>query len=79
MEEFSNRLRAKLIKKGITAKRTKELKSDTKLFYPEGSYGLSKDPLTPNAILIDNATIWTCGPKRDPPRLGYLIRGWESR
>ena len=55
--------KAKLIKKGITTKRTKELKSDTKLFYPEGSYGLSKDPLTPNAILIDNATIWTCGPK----------------
>ena len=55
--------KAKLIKKGITAKTTKELKSDTKLFYPEGSYGFDKDPLTPNAILIDNATIWTCGPK----------------
>ena len=54
---------AKLGKKGEVLKRSKELKSDTKLFYPEGSYGLSKDPLTPNAILIDNATIWTCGPK----------------
>jgi len=55
--------KAKRGKKGTDKKRTKELKSDTKLFYPEGSYGVGKDLLTPNAILIDNATIWTCGPK----------------
>ncbi|MFL3007627.1 MAG: amidohydrolase family protein [Candidatus Neomarinimicrobiota bacterium] len=55
--------KAKRGKKGKDKKRTKELKSDTKLFYPEGSYGVGKDLLTPNAILIDNATIWTCGPK----------------
>ena len=55
--------KAKRGTKGKDKKRTKELKSNTKLFYPEGSYGVGKDLLTPNAILIDNATIWTCGPK----------------
>ena len=29
----------------------------------EGAYGLEKELLSPNAVLIDNATIWTCGPK----------------
>ena len=53
---------AKRGKKGSSVKRKKDLKSDTKLYYPEGSYGLNRDLLTPNAILIDNATIWTCGP-----------------
>ena len=59
---------AKRGKKGSRVKRKKDLKSDTKLYYPEGSYGLNRDLLTPNAILIDNATIWTCGPKRSEER-----------
>ena len=61
-------------KKGLTfkAKRTvdikpiirqKDIASDLELYHPEGAYGLDKDLLSPNAILIDNATIWTCGPK----------------
>ena len=43
--------------------RDKEMMSESKLFLPEGAYGLDKELLTPNAVLIDNATIWTCGPK----------------
>ena len=49
--------------KGKIVKRERELASDTKLFTPEGAYGLDKDLLKPNAVLIDNATIWTSGPK----------------
>ena len=54
---------AKRSSKGKVIKRQKEIASKEKLFYPEGSYGLSKELLKPNAILIDNATIWTCSPK----------------
>ena len=43
--------------------RDKEVMSESKVFFPEGAYGLDKELLTPNAVLIDNATIWTCGPK----------------
>jgi len=43
--------------------RDKELVSEAKLFFPEGAYGLDKELLSPNAILIDNATLWTCGSK----------------
>ncbi len=50
-------------KKGKVVTREKDLASDTKLFTPEGAYGLDKELVTPNAILIDNATIWTSGPK----------------
>ena len=38
-------------------------KSETILTYPEGSYGFEFIPEKPNAILINNATIWTSGPK----------------
>ena len=44
-------------------KNEKENPSNLDLYYPEGSYGLGKELLTPNAVLIDNANIWTCGPK----------------
>ncbi len=37
--------------------------SDAPIFFPEGAYGILEDPISPNAVLIDNATIWTCGPK----------------
>ena len=43
--------------------RTIEKFSDLSIFYPEGAYGLLKDPPKPNAILINDATLWTCGPK----------------
>ena len=42
--------------------RQKAVKSELALYYPEGVYGLDRDLLSPNAVLIDNATIWTCGP-----------------
>ena len=38
-------------------------KSKTILTYPEGSYGFQFIPDKPNAILINDATIWTSGPK----------------
>ena len=37
--------------------------SPLSVFYPEGSYGLIKETETPYAVLINDATIWTCGPK----------------
>ena len=40
-----------------------EKSSDLSVFYPEGAYGLIKDHAKPNAILINDATLWTCGPK----------------
>ena len=43
--------------------RDKDIASDAELFFPEGAYGLNKNLLSPNAVLIDNATLWTCGPK----------------
>ena len=50
-------------KKAISPKNKKETPSDLELYFPEGSYGLDRELLTPNAVLIDNANIWTCGPK----------------
>ena len=43
--------------------RTKEKFSDLSIFYPEGASGLLKDHSKPNAILINDATLWTSGPK----------------
>ena len=43
--------------------RTPDVASDAPVFFPEGAYGLSGDLMAPNAVLIDNATLWTCGPK----------------
>ena len=37
--------------------------SDLSIFYPEGAYGIIKNYSKPNAILINDATLWTCGPK----------------
>ena len=48
---------------GKITKRNKDIATDSKLFYPEGSYGLDKELLNPNAVLIDNATLWSCSPK----------------
>ncbi len=53
----------KRIKKKEQKPRTPDVASDAPLFFPEGAYGLSGKLIAPNAILIDNATIWTCGPK----------------
>ncbi len=51
-------------------KREKDIASDRELYYPEGAYGLDRELLSPNAILIDNATIWTCGSKG-------IIEDWD--
>ncbi|MBT3299535.1 MAG: amidohydrolase family protein [Candidatus Marinimicrobia bacterium] len=42
--------------------RKKDKASVLALAYPEGAYGFTTDPEKPNAILIDDATIWTSGP-----------------
>ena len=41
----------------------KELASNLELTYPEGAYGLDSDLPEPRMVLIDDATIWTSGPK----------------
>ena len=41
----------------------KELASKLELVYPEGAYGLDSDVPNPKIVLIDDATIWTSGPK----------------
>ena len=43
--------------------RTPEIASDLTLFYPEGAYGITGGLPKPNAVLINDATLWTCGPK----------------
>jgi len=55
--------RANRKNKGKIIKREKESASNNQLFSPEGTYGLDKKLLTPNAVLIDNVTVWTCGTK----------------
>ena len=53
--------RSKIRKK---AKPKKENPSELVSFYPEGSYGLKNIRSRSNdAILINDATLWTCGPK----------------
>ena len=39
-----------------------EMRSKLSVFYPEGAYGLQFPPDKPNAVLINDATLWTCGP-----------------
>ncbi|MEC9050456.1 MAG: amidohydrolase family protein, partial [Candidatus Neomarinimicrobiota bacterium] len=43
--------------------RTPDVASNAQIFYPEGAYGLSDNMISPNAVLVNDATIWTCGPK----------------
>ncbi|HJN97763.1 MAG TPA: amidohydrolase, partial [Candidatus Marinimicrobia bacterium] len=43
--------------------RIPDVASNAQIFYPEGAYGLSDDMISPNAVLVNDATIWTCGPK----------------
>ena len=52
-------------------KKNKDVEKDSNLepasklsvFKPEGAYGLIKKHPKPNAVLINDATLWTCGPK----------------
>ncbi|MGY8780218.1 MAG: amidohydrolase family protein [Fidelibacterota bacterium] len=44
-------------------KTKKEKASDLSLVFPEGAYGLDGDVPNPKTILINDATIWTSGPK----------------
>ena len=50
-----------------TKDNSKELKPESRsslsVYKPEGAYGLIKKHPKPNAILINDATLWTCGPK----------------
>ena len=57
-EELS--FKAKRENLGKTTTRKKEIASDLNIFYPEGAYGLEEKLSKPNAILIDNATLWSC-------------------
>ncbi|MBT3676913.1 MAG: amidohydrolase family protein [Candidatus Marinimicrobia bacterium] len=44
-------------------KSKKEKASNLSLVFPEGAYGLDRDVPNPRTILINDATIWTSGPK----------------
>jgi imidazolonepropionase-like amidohydrolase len=43
--------------------RVREVKSNIPLYYPFGSYGTSQEFVSPNAVLVNDVTIWTSGPK----------------
>jgi len=47
-----------------------EKSSDLKVVYPEGAFGLERKPNRPHLILVNDATIWTCGPKG-------ILKGWD--
>ena len=47
--------------------------------FPEGAYGLDSPLPNPNTILVNDATIWTSGPKGILKELGYIISKWESK
>jgi imidazolonepropionase-like amidohydrolase len=53
----------KKIKEDEKVNRVKEVQSNIPLYFPSGSYGSSLELLNPNAILINDITIWTSGPK----------------
>jgi len=53
---------ANKIKKIETKPRKPAIASDAPTFYPEGAYGVAGELISPNAVLVDNATLWTCGP-----------------
>ena len=57
-EELS--FKAKRENLGKTTTRKKEIASDLNIFYPEGAYGIEEKLSKPNAVLIDNATLWSC-------------------
>ena len=44
-------------------KQKKEDPSNLDLVFPEGAYGLDEDVPNPKTILINDATVWTSGPK----------------
>ena len=50
-------------KRRKSLKRIKENKSTIPLYYPAGNYGSSLELINPNAVLINDVTIWTSGPK----------------
>ncbi|MBH10509.1 MAG: amidohydrolase [Candidatus Marinimicrobia bacterium] len=54
---------AQRLKATLSAKPTKETRSDLKVHYPEGAYGILGKRTVPNAVLFSDATLWTCGPK----------------
>ncbi len=44
--------------------------SDLVVVYPEGAYGLEQIPDQPHSVFINDATIWTSGPKG-------ILKGWD--
>lgn len=54
----------------------KQDKPDTALFaanYPLGAYGVPSIPAAPAAVVIQNATVWTCGPQGKIENASVLI------
>jgi imidazolonepropionase-like amidohydrolase len=47
-----------------------EKSSDLRVVYPEGAFGLEREPNRPHLVLVNDATIWTCGPKG-------ILKGWD--
>ena len=41
--------------------------------YPEGAFGRTAPPAQPVALVVKNATIWTCGPKRTLDNADLLV------
>ena len=48
----------------------KETSADFTVVYPEGAYGLEQIPDQPYAVFINDATIWTSGPKG-------ILKDWD--
>ncbi|MFH1852785.1 MAG: amidohydrolase family protein [Candidatus Neomarinimicrobiota bacterium] len=48
-----------------------EAASDLAVFYPEGACGFEQTPQTVPVILVNDATIWTCGPQG-------IREGWDA-
>ena len=55
-------------------KQKKERPSKLDLVFPEGAYGLDEDVPNPKTILINDATVWTSGPKGILKEFDILIQ-----
>lgn len=42
--------------------------------YPLGAFGVSSIPAQPDAVLIQNATVWTCGPQGKLEKASVLVQ-----
>lgn len=69
-EQVWQAVRIKPLEEDSTKAPPPEKASDLTVFYPEGAFGFEELPPQPSTILINDATLWTCGP------LGVL-KGWD--